>query len=165
MRVKSPRLFDSKSSPDLAARRAEDLHNAIKLLHPNDLIEILWIDACIARDRKVAILKNYDFATYKRSVGYYVGVLLDHRYKQEYLIISPEMTDEGEAHEARDIESIPLAIVMKVRRVGEKVTLRSAKGKYHVKAPIKLTKLKWAEFVTPLEGEGEKIVLAKEVKV
>jgi len=140
----------------------DDLHNVIKLLRVGEPIEVLWLDACIARDRKVDMLKNHDFATYKRSIGYYIGVMRDHRYKQEYIIISPEETDEGEVH---DIESIPLGIVMRIKRVsGEKVPLITVKGRHYVKVPVRTLKLKWAELV-PLDNGGQKVLLAKEVKV
>lgn len=159
--VKVSRIFASKQRDSEATN--DDLHNLIKLLKPGDLVEVLWLDASIARDRRISQLKNQDFATYKRSVGYYVGILIDHRYKREFVLISPEKTDEGEIHEAQDIESIPLGIVMKIVRVGDKVAQRTIKGRKLVRTFVRTGKLKWAQ-LGPLDDGGVKLILAKEVK-
>ncbi|MCP8303889.1 MAG: hypothetical protein H3Z50_00215 [archaeon] len=111
------------------------------------LIEVLWIDACVTQN--VRSFNNKTFATYKKSVGRFVGIFKDHRYREPHLIISNEITDE----DAHDITSVPLGIAMRIKMIDEKTaqkTIKSLRSKR-----IKLGRVQKFE---PLKDGGLKIV-------
>lgn len=124
--------------------RLKEVEGGIVELEENDLIEVLWLDACMSRD--VKRLTNRAFATYKRSVGYFWQICHDTRYRYPHLILKNEITDG----DCNDITSIPIGWIVRVKRVSEGLGASSHRDKKLYKVPIPIIKLKRAENL----GEG-----------
>lgn len=133
-------------------KRLRVVADTIQRLREDDLVEVLWLDACITRD--VSKLTNRAFATYKRTIGYYWKVENDQRYKMPHLILKQEITDG----DTTDITSIPLGWIVKVEKLGAKQVLSTYKERVLIKVPIRIVKLKRAEYIEKLEGGSTKIV-------
>lgn len=150
-----------KNAPDAESPRLKELLEIIRALKPGELIEVIWIDACISRDRKVSALRNHDFATYKKTPGYFCALANDHRYNQYHLILAIEETDGFDEKARYDITSIPLSIVMSIKP--QKQGQVTDKGRHVLRVPIKMIKMKRAQ-VKKLDRFGEKIILEPEEK-
>lgn len=136
-------------SPDLC--HITGMLEDIKGLKRGESIEVVWLDACIARGRNPDSLKNRDFATYKREVGYFCDLVTDHRYNQYHLIIAVGGVKD-------DIMSIPLTIVMSVKQYEGK------KGQLAMKGQRASTRtMGWSD-VKRLDGRGYKIIIGPEEK-
>lgn len=82
-------------------------------LRKGQVVEIVWIDACEARN--VTNLEDEEFATYKVTVGRFLACKREKSWNQPYVIIYEEVTDK----KYFEIMSIPLANVMAIRAIGE----------------------------------------------
>jgi len=147
--------------PDPDSPHIAQLLEIIKGLEKGELVEVIWLDACIARERKIGSLKNHDFATYKRTPGYFCALVTDHRYNQYHLILAIEETDGFDESARYDITSIPLAIVMSIKRPSGKQAQAAVKGRRIARVPVKTIRLKWGE-VVKLDRHGSKIILEPE---
>jgi len=147
-----------KGPPQAEAPRIAKLLEVIKSLKLGELIEVIWLDACISRERNIFRLKNRDFATYKRSIGYYCALVCDQRYNEYHLIISIEQTDGFDEEARHDITSIPLPIVRSIKRPGEKESMIARKGRGVLMVPVNAIRLRKGKKVS-LDRFGEKIVL------
>lgn len=85
-------------------------------LKRGDLIEIIWLDASEQKGAPLDIdldkVTPTFFATYKKNVGWFIGVATEALYKQNFLIFYDELTDEKRGR----IVSIPLSSVMNIER-------------------------------------------------
>lgn len=111
-----------------------------------DLVELVWLDASMSRS--VVKLSNRVVATYKRTVGRFLAVTKDARYGVGHVIISTETTDNA----VYDITSIPLPIVVDIRKLAPKDAKKAAKNGANVM------------WTSPLSGGGHKIVMRKRQK-
>jgi hypothetical protein len=81
-------------------------------LKKGTFIEIDWIDSCLTRN--VAQISNKTFATYRKSVGRFIGIYEDETYQEPHLLLS-----SGSLGFSFDILSIPMGSVMNVKVIGE----------------------------------------------
>jgi len=105
-----------------------------------DLVQIEWLDASLSRN--VVKVTNRIIATYKKTVGRFVGIFKDARYGAQHVIIQHETNDTG----ISDISSIPFAIIVKVKRLAPKDAMKKFK---------RGTDAQWTQ---NLRGGGVKIV-------
>lgn len=161
--------------------RIAELLGVIKTLKQGELIEVLWLDAAIARNRDITNLENKEFATYKRTPGYFAKLVTDHRYNEYHLILVVEETDFSTGFEMNrryDIMSIPLGIVRKIKREskqGQIMTKRdkSLRLKGSRRSPgeadaiqrivVSAVSMRWGH-IKPLDRNEAKIILSKDQK-
>lgn len=108
-----------------------------------DLVEVTWLDASLSRG--IVKVTNRTIATYKRTVGRFVGVFKDRQYGHPHVLIQHEVDENG----VSDVSSVPLGIVVGVKKLAEKEALK----KWRNGASVSWT--------SPLEGGGLKIVTRK----
>jgi hypothetical protein len=186
--IKKPKIFGfgKKEPTDIETAAAEstriaDLLAIIKTLKQGELIEVCWLDASIARNRDISNLENKEFATYKRTPGYFAKLVTDHRYNEYHLILVVEETDFSTGFEMNrryDIMSIPLGIVRKIKREmkqGQILTKRdkSLRLKGSRRSPgeadaiqrivVSAVSMRWGR-IKPLDRNGAKIILSKDQK-
>lgn len=108
-----------------------------------DLVEIIWLDASLSRG--ISKISNRVVATYKRTVGRFVGIFKDRQYKHPHVLIQHEIDEGG----IIDVSSVPLGIVVGVKKLAEKEASKRMKNGASV------------SWTSPLEGGGTKIITRK----
>lgn len=79
-----------------------------------DVVEIHWLDASLSRG--VTKITNRTIATYKRTLGRFVGAFKDLRYGHPYIVVQHEVDEGG----VNDVSSIPAAVVAGVTKIASK---------------------------------------------
>jgi len=148
--------------------RIQELKRVILSAKPGEILELIWIDASQCKNRRICDLTNREFATYKRTLGWFsapeCSLRYDHRYNQPHIVTFAEQTGEDEIDTRHDIDSSPLLFIMRINRLSEKIAKKVQKGAtLDLRVPITTVKIKRA-VVTQLDHFGEKIILHKEVK-
>lgn len=87
-----------------------------------DLVEIVWLDASLSRG--IVKVTNRTIATYKRTVGRFVGVFKDRQYGHPHVLIQHEVDENG----ISDVSSVPVGIVVGVKKLAEKEALKKLRN-------------------------------------
>jgi len=111
------RLAGDKNGQTIPPNRA-----SFEGIQRGNLVEIVWLDASLSRG--IIKVTNRVIATYKRTVGRFVGVFKDDQYKHPHVLVQHEADENGVA----DVSSIPLGIVVGVNRLGAKSPAKRVKG-------------------------------------
>lgn len=131
----------------------------LERLRKRDLIRVIWIDASLTRNvHTERRIPNGVIGTYKHTPGFFIGVYEDERYHEPHILISVEDTDST----VQDVQSMPLATVMKITILQEVVS--KIQEKEVVLVTIPSLKIKRAERIIEFSDGEEKVLLEKTVK-